>query len=297
MDSVVILAQLHPGRGRAIPLTNHVVVAGIGAVGVARPHEIQEHARYLPMHGRLAKIDFLAIGDLHAKPLEPTGRPHVAGSLHRQRRQHGDIAMQQCAAPHDVVVVAADFRGPHERRQLAEICIQLVGRSHGDAFGIIEPAASRTGEHSQPPKLCGRVADLRRRLLILGSDRKPGGPAIRREPDDLHQRVDVDPEILEIAVRPRRRFRERLVILAGRMPRRGLQPLLEPFEAPRSYLFDRRKPGARGGRAQLAGSRCRTRAYQRQDNQQQPAIHCKRSVRYGWCTATSRSSASRACTR
>ena len=89
-------------------------MAGIGVVGAARPHEVQDHARHLPVHGRQAEIDFLAIGDLHPEAFEPAGRPHIPGGLHQVRRQHGDIAVQQRAAAHDAVVVAADLRGPHE---------------------------------------------------------------------------------------------------------------------------------------------------------------------------------------
>ena len=81
---VVVFAQLHPRRGGAIPLADHVVVAGIRAILAARPDEVEQHARDFPVHRRLAEIDLLTVGDLHPEPLEaPDGRD-VAGRLHRR---------------------------------------------------------------------------------------------------------------------------------------------------------------------------------------------------------------------
>ena len=190
-----------------------------------------------------------------------TGRPHVAGRVHRQRRQHRDVAVQQCAAPHDVVVVAADFRARTSAdswRSSASSSSPACSATHSASTSS---AAGRTREHGAAAGTVRRVANLRRRpsAARLGP-RTWSGVAVGRAMICTRTLASIQ-SCLEVRVRPAGDLRQRVVLLARRVAGDGLQPPLEPFEPIAPTSTNRREadpePGARSWPAAGVDARAR----------------------------------------
>ena len=73
-----------------------------------RLHVVEHHPGDVPVHGVLTEIDITAIGDLQPQPL----RTERGREWHRfqrgVRRQDGDVAVEQRAAPEHEIDVAIE---------------------------------------------------------------------------------------------------------------------------------------------------------------------------------------------
>jgi len=185
------------------------------------------------------------------------------------------IAAACGAAADDVVAIAAVVRGAHERRELAKLAVELVLRTQGHALRFEQESAGGAGEHFQAVELRLRVPHLHRRLLLCRTDIQ-----CRRQlpyaAHHLHEGVRIEPQRLELRVRPTRNLAQLLIVFAGCVTGSQLQPSFEPLDSPLLDLLRYRRRCNGAPWRTLGRNRHLTRAEQadaEDDRERPPGSH------------------------